>query len=277
MTDTTKDPGASSLNALLSDHPALEKKIRLAAAPFIKRKLKPLLYVSYGIRKSGSTLAFETTRRAFEVNGIPQYRLSDNAVCKGHDINFVRDWNDEQILDSLIKEADELKSTVIIKTHRPPSERIKELANDGLVIGHILCRDPRDLALSMLDHGRKARRNGEKAFSNVHDIEQAMYLIKNSLEQFYKWVEIPNFFINSYEEMILNFQEFGNKLKRQTGLEFNPDDIFEYVNKNRFTQFNKGVVRRFEKEMSESHQNMFYGEFGDFINKYILHKSGASG
>jgi len=262
MNDTTKDPGTSSSNALLSDRPVLEKKIRLAAAPFIKRKLKPLLYISYGIKKSGSTLAFEITRRAFEVNGIPQYRLSDNAVCEGHDINFVRDWNDEQILDSLIKEADEW---------------IKELANDGLVIGHILCRDPRDIALSMLDHGRKARKNGERVFSNVHNLKQAIYRIKNSLEQFYQWVEIPNFFINSYEEMILNFQEFGDKLKQQTGLEFDPDEIFEYVNKNRFTQFNKGVVRRFEQELSEIQQSMFYGEFGDFINQYILNKNGVSG
>lgn len=273
MKNTTKDSGISSINALLSNHRNLEKNIRLVAAPFIKRKLKPLLYISYGVPKSGSTLAFEITRRAFEVNGIPQYRLSDNAVCKGHDINFVRDWNDERILDALIKEAEQLKSTIVIKTHRSPSEQIKQLANDGLVVGHIVYRDPRDIALSMLDHGRKARKNGEKAFSDIRDIKQAMYRVKSRLDQFYEWLEIPKCFINSYEDMILNPQEFGNKLKQQTGLEFNLDDVVRYVNSNRFTQFNKGVVRRFEEEMSESNKSMFYGEFEDFINKYISNKN----
>jgi len=273
MNNTTKDPDTSSIDALLSDHMRLEKNIRLVAAPFIKRKLKPLLYISYGVPKSGSTLVFEITRRAFEVNGIPQYRLSDNAVCAGHEINFVRDWNDERILDALLTEAEELKSTIVIKTHRSPSERIKELANDGLIVGHIVYRDPRDIALSMLDHGRKARKNGEIAFSDIRDIMQAMYRVKSRLEQFYEWLEIPKFFINSYEDMIHHSREFETKLKQQTGLEFNLDDIVSYVRSNRFTQFNKGVVRRFEEEMSESNKSMFYGEFEDFISKYISNKN----
>lgn len=246
------------------------KAIRYIKSPFIKRKIKPLIYISYGMPKSGSTLAYELTRRFFEINGVPQFRLSNDAVSPNHKINFVRNWSDDKAIDAILKEAGKLKTTIVIKTHRPPSERIKHLASEGLVAGHIVYRDPRDIALSLMDHGKKARKFGEKAYSKINDIPDAVQHIKYSLEQFSQWVDAPNFFLIDYERLIAgNF--FADKLEKQAGFKFNVDEIYNYVNNNMFTQFNKGMKRRYETEMPEDIRGLFEEEFAEFIEKHLGH------
>ena len=50
---------------------------------------RPLIYISYGITKSGSTLAFQLARTILDLAGFAQVRLSDTATVPGRRINFV--------------------------------------------------------------------------------------------------------------------------------------------------------------------------------------------
>lgn len=238
-------------------------------APFVDRKLQPLLYISYGIPKTGSTFAYEYTRRVFEINKIPQPRLSNNAVEESQNINFFRHWDNDELIDNMLSEAKQINSTVVIKTHTASTERVMQLAKEGLVAGHIVYRDPRDIALSLLDHAERSRRNGEIAFSTIKTIDDAVKVIKNRLAQFYTWVNNPNFFAINYEDLTSSNSEFESLLKAQTGLRFSHSDMREHISKNCFTQFNKGYRRRYEVEMSGELSDMFLREFSDFYGEYF--------
>ena len=58
--------------------------------------MKPYVYLSYGMPKSGSTLAFELTKAVFEQNNHPQTRLSGLVEAK-HALNFLDDFSDEVV------------------------------------------------------------------------------------------------------------------------------------------------------------------------------------
>ena len=80
------------------------------------RRSRPLIYISYGMWKSGSTLAFELTRAILEQNGHRQIPLSLSGVSVDVRINFVPELHAHQ-LEAIDQEARTLGSPIVFKTH----------------------------------------------------------------------------------------------------------------------------------------------------------------
>ena len=242
-----------------------------------KRLLKPDgpraanfgIYVSYGIPKSGSTYAFELTRRAFEEHGWTQRRSGCRIVERGHDINFVRDWHDHEALRDLLEECRKRGTWLVTKTHRPPSDDLKRLASEGYVRGHAVYRDPRDVALSMRDHGERARRTGESAFSKIHTVEDAKKTLHNRLKQLRQWEGTENLFFVNFPELLDADGTFLRKLEAQMGIAVEDGALKRFVQSRRFTQFNVGQAKRYLSEMTRDEAESFADDFRDFLNDYF--------
>lgn len=241
--------------------------------PFLKlaknsQYLKLKFYISYGMWKSGSTYAFELTKAMFAQNGYPQPRLSDDAVEAGHHINFVRDWTGEQ-LKAIINEAEEHGTIIVLKTHRSPSSSVIELLNSNLAFGHAVYRDPRDMALSLLDAGSLARKTGNQAFSNIYSLDDAIKRIHSQIKIFNQWTALTNIEPISYSKITTDPLSLSNLISQQTGISPYQLEDAERIKKSKFIQFNKGQQNRYKKEMSISQQEKVEKEFQEFYDNFL--------
>lgn len=225
------------------------------------------IYVSYGLVKSGSTFAFELTKRLFVANGFPQPRLGDDAVEAGHKINFVTRWDREHV-DALRAGAASAGTVVVAKTHARPRRAIARLLESGGAVGHAVYRDPRDMALSLLDAGRSAREKGRRAFSEIVTLEDAFAHIDAHHENFRRWCELPGIEPVDYATITADTARFAELLGRQTGLAFDHEKAAAEVVAQEFVQFNKGVQRRHVTEMDPETSHRFLDRYADFYDMY---------
>lgn len=231
-----------------------------------KTKLK--FYISYGMWKSGSTYAFELTKAMFMKNGYLQPRLSDRAVESGHNINFVCDWTATQ-LNAILNEVEKHNTIIVIKTHRSPSSEVIKLLDSDLAVGHAVYRDPRDIALSLLDAGKMAREKGYKAFSDIHNLDDAVKRIKKQIKIFQQWVDLNNIRPIAYHDFTQKPLKLASLVSEQTDLIPYQIEDAEKIKQSRFIQFNKGKQNRYQTEMSKSEQEKIRKYFQVFYESFI--------
>ena len=227
------------------------------------------LYVSYGMTKTGSTYAFQLTRTAFEKYGNWDQSLLNRLRNKAHGINFVNDWSDAGLVAELSREFESQHRWLVIKTHRPFSRKLLKRVNDLPIIGHRTFRDPRDTALSLLDHGQRSRRNGENAFSRVVSMDDARDGIRKHLKIFSTYQRAENFVNVEYNWLIQHPAKFLAIVEEQCSFSCDRDRVIEYVNDECFTQFNVGKIGRHRTEMSPEDSRSFRTEFSDFYERYF--------
>lgn len=232
------------------------------------QNLKLKFYISYGMWKSGSTYAFELTKAMFVNNGYLQTRLSNYAVEPGHNINFVRDWSIEQ-LKAIINEAEKHDTIIVLKTHRPPSPEVKEFLDSDLAVGHAVYRDPRDIALSLIDAGDLARKQGHQAFSNIYHLDDAIKKIHKQVDFFNQWVNLNNIEPIAYHHFTQNPTQLAYLISEQTN--FVPYTLkdADNIKTSRFIQLNKGKQNRYQTEMSIAQNETFQKEFESFYRNFF--------
>jgi hypothetical protein len=228
---------------------------------------RPLIYISYGMRKSGSTLAFEFTRAILEQNGFRQKRLSPEAVPGDASINFVQRLTAAQ-LERIETEARALGYPIVLKTHLPPTPDVEAWVKAGRAQGHCVYRDPREMALSLMDHGRRARASGARAFSNIHTLDDAVRDIRRQVPHFTSWVRLPGFIPLYYDDVAFASQDTIRRLCEQMGLRADPAKVERHVKSWRPTQYNKGVPGR-AKEMPPEDAARVREEFSAFFEEFI--------
>jgi hypothetical protein len=227
----------------------------------------PLIYISYGMRKSGSTLAFELTRALLERSGFKQKRLPQAVVPGDASINFVHRLSEAQ-LEAIEREARALGSPIVLKTHVGPTRAAEAWLRAGRIQGHCVFRDPREIALSMLDHGRRARASGDRAFADIETLDDALMGIRRHVSRFVRWAQLPGIIPLYYDDVAFASQDVVRRLCAQTGLSGNPTKVERRAKSWRPTQYNKGVPGR-AKEMSPEDSARVLEEFRDFYAEFI--------
>lgn len=235
------------------------------------------IYFSYGMTKCGSTFAYELVRRLFEVNGYPQTHLPGPRASDAADILYLDNLNEARL--GPIRDAQ--AGPVAIKTHAAPTDAVRELLKSGQVVGHAVYRDPRDMALSLLDHGTRARASGERAFSEIATLDDAIAAIDRQLETLSAWLRLPCIMPLYFEDVVYRTTNNVGILKSQIGLwndgnvaaEGDEDAISDHVRSTRFTQFNQGVRRRWRTEMSQEDSERIKTRFAPLIRRMIRRRS----
>ncbi len=228
----------------------------------------PPLYVSFGMSKSGSTFAFELTKQLLEQHGLPQPHLSERAVRDKDHINYAPTW-DLAHVEAIIAESGAVPTTIVVKTHQKPSSVLVQRMVRGHAIGHAVFRDPRDMALSMLDAGTNARANDLQGFRTIHTMEDAIDKVDFQLEKFRAWVSLPMVEPIDFATLTTRPEVYGGVLSRQTGLSFDVDAAVVEVMDHAFIQFNKGVQHRHRDDMSRRDSERFRRRYADFYERYL--------
>jgi DNA-binding MarR family transcriptional regulator len=228
-----------------------------------------MLVMCYGVTKSGSTLAFELAKKALESAGYEQPVLSDSVVDPGRRVNFISNVTSERI-KALVKEigGDRI---IAVKTHVGLSpetvELMNELARTGDAKVHTVVRDPRDVCLSLLDAGAKARQKGKEAFAEVYTLEDASANVVKQLERLRCWGSINGALILDYKQAAFSPEEALIQIEQHLGITCDHAAVIDKVMNQTFTQKNKGVKDRYISELSEGDKETLKRTFGEFITK----------
>lgn len=230
-------------------------------------RVEPLLYLSYGMQKAGSTLAFELTRAIYESNGVSQAQLPAALSQAASDVNYAsRDALHD--LEAIAAEARRRRGTIVLKTHVRPTDAVAAMLADGRAIGHAVCRDPRELVLSMIDAGAAARAKGATAFAHHETIDAALEKLRRNVRVFEAWAALPGVAPLHYDDVAFETRLTVLRLCDQIGLPADPAAIERRVKSERFTQFNKGLFQRWRAELASADADAIAAEFAAFIERY---------
>ena len=215
-----------------------------------------MLVLSFGMMKSGSTLAFELCKSVLAQRGFEQRRLPDEVVEEGHHINFVDRVSTER-LERLLKE---IASTEIIavKTHVPfkpgESDFIEKKIAEGQMKVHVNVRDPREMCLSLIDAGTKARANEHKAFSEIATLEDAIKVVARQLANCARWGALKGAKFLHYNDVAFDTEKTVQDICEDFGfLSFSQDEmklVIDRVTADAFTQKSKAVKDRYKDDLT---------------------------
>jgi hypothetical protein len=207
-----------------------------------------MIVISYGLEKSGSTLAFEMAKAVLELDGHPQPRLADGIVNPGPPINEVGPWTDEG-LDRLVEHTTGQK--IVVRTHHAPlplgTERVVELVESGHVKIHVVYRDPRDLVVAILDDAVDARAQHLRRHSDIHTVQDAVLLLGARLPALRQWGAYPSLKLR-YEDFAFDHTVGPQRIADDLGIVTDPDEVWRMVGE-RPTRKNVARRARYETEL----------------------------
>jgi hypothetical protein len=215
-----------------------------------------MIVFSYGIPKSGSTLAFKIATCVATLGGHRQILMPGTllpaTLRKGirDKINFAGEL-DPEMLPRLIEWVGE--RLIIIKTHSNPSpdwiNTYNKFAAYNLVKAHVNHRDPRDICLSLLDAGTRARNLGESPFSEYVNINETAASVKKYIINLGSWDFLENKIDIRHETSAFDINKSIDKIKNDIGIDCMNFLVRAYVQNFAFTQKNKAIPKRFSKEL----------------------------
>jgi hypothetical protein len=234
--------------------------------------MAPLLYFSYGMTKTGSTLAFQLVRSALDLCGFPQDQVANAAGPADQKRNFVNHITDSQ-LDDLMQKAKIRGYPIALKTHTRPDPCVVKAIQSGDAIAHACYRDPRDMALSMLDHGKRSRENGRAAFAEIETLAQAFTNIRSQHDSLTAWLRLPHVMPLYYGDIAFNTANTAQRILEQLKLKLNPEVLAEVVLTQRFTQKNKGKPSRYIDEMDVEISANVKTEYAPLFKRFIENRA----
>lgn len=208
-----------------------------------------MLILSYGMPKTGSTLLFELTKATVESCGNVQ-ELLPLSVATGHAVNFT-DPLTEAVLSQYQKAASD--RLLVLKTHSAPTPYAKSEYEAGRIQLMIAIRDPRDIALSLVDHGNRSRADGKPAFSQIHNLSDAAKALAGRTNEAMRWIEFARDKVYKYEEFATDLPGAVSRIAKQLNVRVSIEDVLSKM-KGRFTQMNKGIINRHQKELGADEQ-----------------------
>lgn len=230
--------------------------------------LGPRIIFSYGMTKCGSTLAFELARTGLELAGYPQPHLGVSGLKGDAKINFASHLTPCEIS----KIWDAVKSIghpIIIKTHTRPDPCVIEFFKANRAMAHATYRDPRDMALSMMDHGKRNRAVGKLPFTEITDLGVARTNITSQIDSLTQWLIRPNCLPLYFDDLAFDTDATTRQIMAHLHLEIDPKRVANFVKNRRFTQMNKGIRRRFKTEMSLIERQRFRRQYAALFKHLI--------
>ena len=213
-----------------------------------------MIIISSGFPKSASTLLFLYTEHLITASGNNKGQEKFRRYCKD---GFMPAFG---VLNSLHLFFISMSGPIVIKTHSGPSFTLRLLQALGLAKAYYSIRDPRDVVLSALDHGAKARSNAKKsnsdiAFAPYHNRKELLPALQMHFARFKAWKKYGKALFVRYEDLIASPEQELSKVLQHINMsalsKYIPDTVRWFQERKQETiNFNKGTVTRFQTELT---------------------------
>lgn len=226
------------------------------------------IYISYGITKSASTFAWQLIKRIAINGGMPVATLTAKSKGANSPEDYIDPVSDEKL--QLIR-AEVGDAPVVIKTHGGVTPAAARLVAEATAQVFVSYRDLRDVALSLLDHGARSRKQGIKDFAQFYEVSDTIESIKAQVQRLEGWVRSCKPLLISYDELCFDTRSTISRIAQRLGVSADIDAIFNQFSshKNLIGQFNKGERRRFEREMNMKTSAFFINTFYSYYETYF--------
>jgi len=227
-----------------------------------------MVVFSYGIPKSGSTLAFQIARATAHFAGHSQRLLPVPLSSPGHKVNFHQDLHPLLLQATADRVGDRI---LVIKTHDRPRPNwiaaYKALAERGAARAIVNHRDPRDICLSLLDAGRAARAQGESAFAEYVSLQDAASRVCGYLDELEAWHGLPGLLEVRYETCAFAMDRAIDAIKAHLGVRAPNWLVRLYAGHIAFTHRNKAVPKRHARELDPDAMALLGDAFGPYLDR----------
>jgi hypothetical protein len=173
-----------------------------------------------------------------------------------------------------------LGKSFVVKTHNAPSIYARMTMNLGITRATYIYRDPRDVALSLYEHGERLRRQGFSSrtqFDSLQTLEQAIYFTQSLLPTWEKWARLINVYIVRFEDFYKNMRSQVGGLIDHLGLELDSNQIDEVVARYDFrgthpseihhsTHYHHGESGRWREYMTKEQIKLCRETFSDYLD-----------
>jgi hypothetical protein len=237
-----------------------------------------MLIISSGMQKSGSAYFYNVINEilAASDNGVDARKIKNNSS-----LDDLMKWHNNNIgaltLTKLLKlwKVSVREGTFVVKTHAGPNLSVKALNKLGMIRIVYCYRDPRDVLLSAIDHGKKILDNGENhTFANMVEFDKALKNVKSWLCIWKSYAELPGVLTVKYEEMMQDPGAVTKKIEDYLEVSVNPEKrqeiLWKFSKENsegdrRGMHFNKAQTYRYKTEMTEEQKAKCKEKFNDLL------------
>ncbi|NVJ86002.1 MAG: sulfotransferase domain-containing protein [Algoriphagus sp.] len=163
-----------------------------------------------------------------------------------------------------------------IKTHGRPTFFWLILIKLNLARVTYTFRDPRDIILSLIDHGEKSRKGLDpvNAFIKCDNIENTLSVVTSTIDTYKSWQKLDkNILFLKYEEIMTNPNKIINEISSFLGYKMSAQDLQDIIdienekkNKGGSYNFNSGKINRYKSEFDIATQNQLYNFFKEDLN-----------
>jgi hypothetical protein len=213
-----------------------------------------VIYICYGITKSASTFLYQLTEETFRAAGRPVVRLGQ-PFRKIDSVENYFNFIDTALLEEI--EAHTQGRDVVLKTHGTPPSELAAFVAAGRVMASASIRDPREIALSMIDHGERSREWKQVRFSEFAQASDTLSALDIQIGVFESWQAIAGLQVFKYNDICFDSAAVVAAIAAQIGATVDPERVLgKFKSKTRIGQFSKGQALRYT-EMSAEQQQVF--------------------
>lgn len=215
------------------------------------------IYFSYGMTKSASSFVYQLEEQIFKLSNYDLMKVPPEIRGNRAPENYVEPITDEkvrEILDWLPENA-----VTVIKTHGAPSKLACDLVNEGKAYASATFRDPRDIAVSLADHGARSREKGIADFANFVRPIDALPEIKNQLNRLNPWLALPRCRAFSYDDIRSRPEKIVEDVLEQVELSEIPikDVLSPFQDRKTIIHYNVGSSGRYKDTMTHEDSEKF--------------------
>lgn len=164
-----------------------------------------------------------------------------------------------------------------VKTHAHPTRGVKILNNAGLLKIIYCYRDPRDVLLSAMDHGKKSLAEGtQDNFIRMTEFDTALRHVRGWVDIWKQFAAMPGVLMIKYEELIHNPLATMQAITQFLGFSLAEpvlhDIQWKYAKENpegdrTGLHLNKAVTARHRQEMTEEQNKKASEIFADVLEE----------
>lgn len=165
--------------------------------------------------------------------------------------------------------------TIVIKTHSAATPLIRYLIDLGVAKATYCYRDPRDVVLSSIDHGKRSRdgKDSARAFIDFTNIDTAIPRVQNLIRRWRSWHTFGNVHMIRYEALMDDKLGSLRMMAAHLGWDAGEDQLKELVERHTPKRglshnFNKGTSLRYKTEMTPEEIARCTSAFHDILVQY---------
>lgn len=224
------------------------------------------IYFSYGMTKSASSFVYQLEEQIFKLSNYDLMKVPSEIRCNRAPENYIEPITDEKIQEILNWLPE--NAVTVIKTHGAPSKLACELVNQGKAFASATFRDPRDIAVSLSEHGARSREKGIADFANFVRPIDALPEIKNQLNRLNPWLKLSDCQSFSYDLIRSKPAAVVSGVLNQVGLKdiSVQDVLLPFQDQSNIIHYNVGSAGRYKEFMTEAEAREFEVEFGGLLN-----------